>query len=341
MATLKIFEKTEDGIYTKYKILGIKFTFTNKKFINSQKLNSFIGDNRKCKKELNFDNLSKEFYRHVGYYPNLKAPKSFNEKLNWIKYNCKNIVKNKIIDKYEFKDYIKEKLGDGYTIPLIKVFNDIDDINFDGLPNKFVIKLTRGGKDKFVRIIKDKTKVNLDKIKYDFKYELALRRRWYQKNLGKNDININEKTPERVIIEEYAEQKDGQLYDYKIHCFLGEPKLIICVKDRNNGKYKIRYYDIDWNPLNIHRDDQKILADFEKPNNYEKMLEISRILSKDFPFVRVDFYEVGDKVYVGEMTFIPLGGFCRFEPVEWDYKLGEWLDLDKIPKEYLKNNEEE
>ena len=133
------------------------------------------------------------------------------------------------------------------------------------------------------------------------------------------------------------EQIDGQLYDYKFFCFHGEPKFAYVAIDHFPGvKSKISLFDLDWNRLPVTYDNHpSINKPLEKPKNLEKMIELARKLSKDFPFVRVDFYEVGDKVYVGELTFTPGSGFGKYEPVDWDFEMGKWLDLTKLPKENL------
>ena len=140
--------------------------------------------------------------------------------------------------------------------------------------------------------------------------------------------------PLKIIAEEYIEQIDGQVYDYKIFCFHGEPKIIEAMKDRKDGQYLTSFYDIEWNILDLHLKNHED-SYLEKPRNYEKMLEIAQKLSKEFPLVRVDFYEIENKILLGEMTFYTGGGYFKFEPKEWDYKLGEMIDLTKIELDNL------
>ena len=125
--------------------------------------------------------------------------------------------------------------------------------------------------------------------------------------------------------------------DYlEYHCFHGEPKFVLAIEDRDfKGDYNLEFVDMNWNRLPFHRGNVKNLIHAKKPKCFDEMVRISKILAKDFPFVRVDFYEVDGKVYVGELTFTPKGGFGKFEPREWDYKMGEWLDLGKLEDEYL------
>ena len=277
--------------------------------------------------------LQQECYIRLGYYPNLRNPKSFNEKMNWMKFNYFDPHQAICVDKYEFKKYITDKLGAEYVIPVIAVYDSVDDINLDELPDKFVIKTTNGYGGLAIKVVKDKKKFNLDKFKYDFSPLLMEWKNLYYYSLERDYLEIKP----RIIIEEYKEEVEGQLYDYKFFCFHGEPKFVYVAIDHFPGvKSKISLFDLDWNKLPVQYDGHpQIPGNFKKPKNYDKMLELSRVLAKDFPLVRVDFYEVGDRIYVGELTFTSGGAFSRFVPREWDYKLGEYLDLDKLPKQYV------
>lgn len=276
--------------------------------------------------------LSQRFFEECGYFPNLKNPKSFNEKINWMKLNYYNPLEQRCIDKYEFKNYIKEVLGEGYTIPLLGVYDNVNDIQFEKLPRSFVIKITTLGSGVGVKIIKNKAKLNVDKIKYELDNLMQDWNSiyWYCLSRGYKDIKP------RIIAEEYIEQENGQLCDYKFHCFHGEIKIILAVKDRIFGKgHKMSFLTPDWKELNIHRGDANLITKVEKPAAFDEMVKIAQKLSAPFPFVRVDFYNAKGKVYVGELTFTPMGGFGKYVPEKWDYILGEWLDLNKINKEYI------
>ncbi len=271
--------------------------------------------------------LANKFYEEVGYFPNLRNPKSFNEKINWMKLHYYNPKEKNIIDKYEFKNYIKEKLGSGYTIPLIGVYESVYDIEFDKLPNQFVVKTTTGGSSEAVEIIKDKNKINIDKLKYKFN---NLAQEWnsiyyYCLSLGYKDIKP------RIIIEKYIEQINGQVHDYKFFCFNGEPRWILACGNRNKNTI-YENYDMNWN-LFVPSPKSATKATISCPKSFNKMVEIAKKLSAPFPFVRVDFYEVNKKVYVGELTFSPGGGFNTYYK-KWDYKVGQWLDLNKINQDH-------
>ena len=336
-----IFSINNEKFHKTINFLGLKFKIISKKALLKEfkKLNYFmtrmqiptlyLADLTKEEKEWY---LSKIFYEETGYFPDLKNPKSFNEKINWMKLNYYNPIEKNIIDKYEFKNYIKEKLGEGYTIPLIGIYDSINEIDFTKLPNSFVIKITNQGSAQGVKIIKDKTKMNIDKLKYELSDLMQNWNSiyWYCFSRGYKDIKP------RIIAEEYIEQENGQLCDYKFHCFHGEIKIILAVKDRIFGKgHKMSFLTPDWKELNIHRGDANLITKVEKPAAFDEMVKIAQKLSAPFPFVRVDFYNAKGKVYVGELTFTPMGGFGKYVPEKWDYILGEWLDLNKINKEYI------
>lgn len=277
--------------------------------------------------------ISQKFYENVGYYPNLKNPKSFNEKIQWMKLHYSNPTESICIDKYRFKEYITKKLGPEYVVPLLGVYDSVDDIDFDKLPDKFVLKMNdTGGGQYGIQVVKNKKELDIDKTKYTFNNWLQDWQSvyYYALNIGYKGI-----IP-KIIAEEYIEQIDGQLYDYKFHCFHGEPKIVLVCKDRSANGYKMCWYDMNWNHLNVHRGNKDMVGTSEKPKHFDEMVRISKILSKDFPFVRVDFYETDDKLYVGELTFTPKSGFGKFEPKEFDFELGSYLDLSKIDKKYLK-----
>lgn len=344
----KLFSIKEAGFHYVIRVFGIKFKIRSLKLTNKEinefdhKTRSDLISARKYFVWANENKLTQNekrwlletlFYEQVGYFPDLTNPKSFNEKLNWMKLHYDNPLQKRCVDKYEFKEYIKEKLGEGYTIPLIGVYKDVNDIDFTSLPNKFVIKTTVNGGSYSVQIVKDKSKLDINDLKYKFSKMLQNFETVYHAHLTK----AYEGLKPRIIIEEFMEQLDGQLNDYKFHCFHGEPKMVLAIEDRDfNGGYKFEFVDMDWKRLNFHRGkDKKKLMKSVKPKCFDEMVRISRILSKDFPMVRVDFYEIDGKVYVGELTFTPMSGFGKYSPVEWDYKIGEWLDLSKLEDEYL------
>lgn len=257
---------------------------------------------------------------------NLNNPKTFNEKLQWLKLYDRKKEYISMVDKYEVKKYVIEKIGREYVIETFGIYNNWNEINFEKMPNKFVIKCTHdsGG----VIICKDKSCFNYDEAKK--KINKFLKRNYYWSGREWPYKNIKP----RIIVEEYIENKsEGELNDYKFFCFNGIPKIILVCSERFSSNNMCEtWFDENWKFLDIiesgHRIDKKI----KKPQNFEKMKELSKKLSENIPFVRVDFYEVGGKIFFGELTFYPASGFEKFEPKEWDYKFGQMLDLSKVKK---------
>lgn len=269
-----------------------------------------------------------EFYLKVIYFLtfrkklNLDNPQTFNEKLQWLKLYDRRPEYTIMVDKYAVRKYVAEKIGNEYLIPLLGVWNDPDDIDFDSLPNQFVLKCNHdsGG----ICICKDKSKINMEKVKARLRKSLnhdyyKVAREWPYKNV-----------PRKILAECYMKSQDGcDLVDYKIHCFNGKPKFILVCTERfsKNGLCE-DFYSIDWDKLDIRRPMVK-----SNPNNIVKprllgvMLDLSEKLSIGLPFVRTDFYIIDNKIYFGELTLYPSGGLTSFDPKDVDIKLGECLKL--------------
>ena len=231
-----------------------------------------------------------------------------------------------MVDKYEAKKYVANIIGDQYIIPTIGVWNNFDEIEFDSLPLQFVLKTTHdsGG----VVVVKDKRKLDIDSARS--KIEKSLRRNYYY-SLGREWPYKNVKP--RIIAEKYMSdesgisQDSGELTDYKLMCFNGKVRCTFTCTDRFNGGLKVTFFDNDWNVLPFERHYPKSDKPIARPRQFEKMKELAEKLSKDIPFVRTDFYEVGDDIYFGELTFFPGSGFEEFNPESWDYELGSWIRL--------------
>ncbi len=252
----------------------------------------------------------------------LKKPQTFNEKLQWLKLYDRNPEYTKMVDKYEAKKYVANIIGEEYIIPTLGVYDKFEDINFATLPNQFVIKCTHdsGG----LIICKDKTKLNIKEARK--KINKSLKRNYFY--TGREWPYKNVKP--RIIAEQYMVDESGtELKDYKFFCFNGEPKLLFVAKDRPYAT-KFNYYDMDFKKLPFKQHYENFNDYIEKPKGFEKMVELSKKLSKDIPHVRVDFYDINGKVYFGELTFYHFSGFEKFEPEKWDRKLGDML---KLPKE--------
>lgn len=267
--------------------------------------------------------LEKKFYAMLGYSLDLSNPQTFNEKLQWLKLYDRKPEYTMMVDKYKVREYIKEKTGEEYLIPLLGVWDKAEDIDFDALPNQFVLKCNHNS-GLGMYICKDRSKLTENQIK-------AIR-----KNLAKGlqqDYYLTgrewpyKNVPRKIIAEKYMEDETGQLRDHKFYCFNGEPKIIMINSDREIGKTKADYFDMDFNWIDLKWGYEHALVKPSKPINFEKMKELAAILSKDIPELRVDFYEVNNKIYFGELTFFDGSGFDKIEPKEWDEKLGEWITL--------------
>ena len=268
--------------------------------------------------------LSWRFKKRVGYKMDWKEPKTFNQKLQWLKVYNKKEEFIQMVDKAEAKKYVAERIGEEYIVPTLGVYNKFDDINFDEMPQRFVIKCTHdsGG----LVIVRDKA--SFDKVKAKKKIEKALKanpytvdREWPYKNVKP-----------RIIVEQYLEDsKTSELRDYKFFCFNGEVKALFIASDRykEGEETKFDFFDTEYNHLPFTNGHPNASVVPEKPQQFELMKELAKELSKGIPHVRVDFYEVDGKVYFGELTFSHWSGMTSFDPIEWDYKFGEWIDLPK------------
>lgn len=272
--------------------------------------------------------LMKLFKARKNYTLDLKNPKNFNEKLQWLKLYDRNPEYTIMVDKYRVREYIADKIGEKYLIPLIGVWNNPDEIDFDSLPKQFVLKCNHNSGIGLC-ICKDKEKLNINKVKKELNrglnqnYYLSSRE-WPYKNV-----------PKKIICEKYMVDESGyDLKDYKIFCFNGEPKFVQIDYDRFNN-HKRKFYDLNWEEMELKLIYSSDNTKIERPSNFDRMLELSRSLSKNIPFLRTDFYVINDSIYFGELTFFPEAGIASFTPEEWNNKLGDLIDLPE------KNNSQE
>lgn len=256
----------------------------------------------------------------LGKKCNLTNPQSFNEKLNYLKLYDRRPEYTVMADKFLVRTYVSEMIGEDYLIPLIGVWDSFNDINFEELPNEFVLKCTHDSASVF--ICKDKRRLNVNEVKDKISKALQINyfypsREWPYKNI----------VP-RIIAEKYMVDESGsELKDYKIYCFNGIPKLIQVDFGRFT-KHERNLYDVNWNIIDKQIEYPKNLCvKIDKPIKLKDMLEKASVLSKGIPSVRVDFYSINDKVYFGEMTFYQEGGFAKFEPEEFEYELGKEIVL--------------
>lgn len=255
----------------------------------------------------------------------LENPLTFNEKLQWLKLYNRRPEYTMMVDKYVVKQYVADKIGDEYIIPTLGVWDRVEDIDWNSLPNQFVLKTTHGGGGCGVVICKDKATFDKDNAKQIL-----------QKSLD-SDIYLSfrewpyKDVPKRIIAEQYMADESGvELKDYKFFCFNGRVGCFKVDFDRFIN-HKANYYDREAKLLPFG--EVCCMPDFnrqfEQPKSFDKMLDIVENLSRDIPFVRVDLYNADGKIYFGEITFFPAAGMGKFEPQEWDYKLGEMLILPK------------
>lgn len=265
--------------------------------------------------------LKKEYYLAMGKTLNLNTPKTFNEKLQWLKLYNREPQYTMMVDKYAVKQYVANKIGSQYIIPTLGVWNHFDEIDFDELPNQFVLKCTHdsGG----IVICKDKLK--LDKRAAKQKLEYYLKRKYYYVHREWPYKNVKP----RIIAEKYMSNDNGEdLNDYKLMCFNGQVKATFVCSDRfSEDGLKVTFYDTNWKRMPFERHYPASKTDIARPNTYDEMLILAEKLAFQIPFVRVDFYEVHGRVYFGELTFFPGSGYEEFTPEEWDKKLGDWINL--------------
>lgn len=250
---------------------------------------------------------------------NLDNPQTFNEKLQWLKLYDRKPEYTKMVDKYDVREYISEKIGEEYLIPLLGVWDSFDDIDFDKLPNQFVLKCTHdsGG----LVICKDKSQLDVSEARK--KINKCLKRNYFWKNREWVYKNVNP----RIIAEKYMVDESGtELKDYKLFCFNGEPKTLFVATDRPHDT-KFDFFDMEFNHLPFTNGHPNATKEIKRPEGLSEMTELARKLSEGMKQVRIDFYDINGKVYFGEITFFHWSGMVPFEPEEWDSTLGEWIGL--------------
>ena len=269
------------------------------------------------------------FRLYMGHKLNLKSPTTFSEKIQWLKLYNRRPEYTMMVDKYAVKDYVAKTIGEEYIIPTIGVWDRPEDIEWDSLPDQFVLKTTHGGGNTGVVICKDKSTFDIqnavEKLKKSLKEDLYIAlREWPYKDV-----------PKRIIAEKYISPAPNvvDIPDYKWYCFNGEPKFCQVILDRNSNE-TIDFFDTDWqhqefsgmNPMAGPGWSHAAVLP-ERPANLETQILIARELSKDLPYSRIDLYETGEGIYFGEITFYPGSGLGRFRPDEYNELLGEMVNL--------------
>ena len=265
----------------------------------------------------------------MGHRLDLKSPKTFTEKIQWLKLYNRKPEYTTMVDKYAVKQYVANIIGEEYIIPTLGVWDKPEDVDWENLPNQFVLKTTHGGGGGGVVICKDKKifdkNAAIDKLNESLSSDIYRGlREWPYKNV-----------PKRIIAEKFmAPEKSSapkDLPDYKFFCFNGEPKYCQVIRDRHT-KETIDFYDMDWNHMlfvGLNPVARNGLTPVARPGNLDEMKDICRKLADSKSFVRVDLYVVDDKSYFGELTLYPASGMGVFTPEEWNSKLGDLLTLPK------------
>lgn len=272
--------------------------------------------------------LSDKAFVQLGYYLrfgeklDLSNPKSFNQKLNWLKLNNKRPEYSLYVDKYAVKDYVSKTLGEGYAIPTLGIWDDVNSIEWDSLPNEFVIKCTHDSHSYI--ICKDKTSFDIDEATSMLAKKMKRNLYWWAREWPYRNVKP------RIVAEPFLKDSESEdLKDYKFFCFDGVVKCFKVDFDRFSH-HGANYYDINGNILEIG--EEVCPPDFSRhiilPRSIPEMISLAEKLSKGIPFVRVDFYDVNGHVYFGEMTFFPAEGYGRFTSMSSDYMMGEWINID-------------
>ncbi|WP_218645659.1 MULTISPECIES: ATP-grasp fold amidoligase family protein [unclassified Acinetobacter] len=260
----------------------------------------------------------------TGYKLNLNKPRTYNEKLQWLKIHYKTPVMTKMVDKFLAKEFARNIIGDDFIVKSYGTWNSFEEIDFNVLPKSFVLKTThdQGG----VIIVRDKNKLDKEYAKNKLSKHLNrqhyfLSREWPYKNVKPRIM------AEALLIDNEVDD----LYDYKFYCFDGEPKIMYIAHGRHTDTCYFDFYDMDFNKLDISRPGYpQSNQHFEIPANWELMKQLARKLSLGFPHLRVDFYNINGRVYLGELTFFQGGGLMPFQPEIWDKVLGDWIHLEKL-----------
>ena len=267
--------------------------------------------------------LKATFRLRMGKKLDLENPKSFSEKLQWLKLYDRKPEYTTMVDKYAVKEYVANIIGEEYIIPTLGVWDDVEEIEWDKLPNQFVLKTTHdsGG----VVICRDKQ--IFDKEKAKKKLQKSLKHNYYMSGREWPYKNV----PRRIIAEKYIEPEPeiNDLPDYKFFCFDGEVKALFVATDRQKEgeDVKFDFFDADFNHLPFKQGHEHAAITPQKPKNFELMKKAAAQLSKGLPQARVDLYEVGDKVLFGEVTLFHFSGLVPFRPDEWDKIFGDMLTL--------------
>lgn len=262
--------------------------------------------------------LSKLYKHYLKRDIDWAKPLRYTEKMQWKKLYYINPLEKIASDKFAVRDWVSQRIGPEYLIPLLGVWDRFEDIDFSSLPKSFVLKTTHASANIF--IVKDKAIFDKDYAALMFKLWLSFDYAYASFEMNYKDI------PRRIIAEQYMEDESGELPDYKFMCFDGKP--YCCWVDQGRFTNHTRdIFDMEWHLLPFSEHYPNSTHPISKPANYERMIEIATVLSKGFSHVRVDLYNINGRIYFGELTFCESSGFCEIEPDEYDYVLGDMWNL--------------
>lgn len=272
------------------------------------------------------------FYLNHRYWLDWNAPKTYDEKLAWSLANNFGEQEAIYADKYRVREYVS-KLGFEDMLPgVYGKWISVDDIDFDSLPNQFVLKTNNGSGNDCIEICKDKTKIDISKMKKKFKKAL-------KKNIWKNQCEYHYRYIEPLVFAEQLlnDNREERMTDYKVHCFEGKAVCILVCTNRSSD-LKLDYYDTEWNYLDIVPVKMRSGEIAEKPLGLSEMIRAAEALAEPFPAARIDFYDIAGKVYFGEITLSPAGGNLVYINEKWQYKLGELMNVNRSSKKFVRDN---
>ena len=263
------------------------------------------------------------YYINYGKKLNLKVPENYSEKILWMKLYDHNPLYTTLVDKYAVRKIVEERIGNKYLIPLLGVYKNFNEIDFDKLPSRFVMKCTHDSGSCIVCLNKDKFDYKMAKKKIT----KALNTNYFYKSREWPYKNV----PPQIIIEQYmSDDKNNGIRDYKFFCFNGKVKFLMIASDRHLGRQnlKFNFYDTDFNKMDMYQHNHKTSKESDpKPHNFDEMVKIAEVLSKGLKHVRIDLYSVNDKVFFGEYTFFHSGGYCQFLPIKYEKMIANWFKL--------------
>lgn len=284
---------------------------------------SISWDDIACAPESEYPKILMQLYmHHFDEELDLLHPVKFSEKIQWIKLYDNSALKTRLADKYQVREWIKDKVGERYLIPLLGVWDRPEDVDYDILPEQFVLKCNHGSA--YVYVVEDKKKIDKCKIG-------RLLKDWMNTEFAYKSLELHYRgIPRKILAEQYIQERDGGLTDYKFHCFGGRPCAVQLVGNRDFEQHTATeiFMDLSWNPMpctytNARYEEGKL----KKPSTFEEMVEIAETLSEGFKYVRVDLYSVDGQVLFGEMTFTPTSGYSKWKPAEYDQYWGQFIAL--------------